>query len=234
MSLAQSTKKHDAGRVPGAWACPSTVEIRVQIALSPTKPMFFIVHGTYSSAPNVGTMASALWSSISSAWSTNLASLMATTTQFQNVYVRDMANANNPASVGTGTAIAGSSASPAMAPGAALVITEQVSSRGRGLKGRIYLGGWATNADAAGGVPSAAAITGMNGFCTALWSAVTGQSLTPCMAQAPRNAYLGYTGTSHPARGSQNPSTGTHLALNTNGYTFTDQRWNSQRRRAQP
>jgi hypothetical protein len=196
--------------------------------------MFGVVHGTYTTAPNTATMATALWSSISSAWSTNMASQMATSTVFQNVYVRDMANPNNIVSVGTGTFIAGSSASPAMAPGAALVITEQVASRGRGLKGRIYMGGWATNADAAGGVPSSTAITAMNGFCTALWSAITGQSLTPCVAQPPRAAYLGYTGTSHPARGSTNPNTGTHIPLQTNGYTFTDQRWNSQRRRAQP
>jgi hypothetical protein len=232
MSLAQSTKKHDAGKVPGAWACPSVVEIKCQIALSPTKPMFFIVHGVYTSAPNVGSMATALFTSISSAWNTNLAALMATSTIFQTVFVRDMANPNNQVAIGTGTAVPGTSASPAMSPGAALVLTEQVNLRGRGLKGRIFMGGWATNADAAGGIPSAAAITGMQGWGTGLFNAVQGQSLIACVAQPPRYAYIGYTGTSHPARGSTNPSTGTHAPVTS--YSFVDQRWNSQRRRQQP
>jgi len=194
--------------------------------------MFFAVHGAYATAPNVGTVASALFTSISSAWSTNLASLMATTTIFQNVFCRDMANPNNPVFTGTGTAIPGTSASIAMPPGAALVLTEQIQGRGRGMKGRIYLGGFATNADAGGGIPSAAAVTGMGAFGTALLNALSAQGLTACVAQAPRAAYLGVTGTSHAARGSINPSTGTHVQVST--YSFVDQRWNSQRRRAQP
>ena len=100
------------------------------------------------------------------------------------------------------------------------------------MKGRIYLGGFATNADAGGGIPSPAAVTGMQGFATGLFNALSAQGLTASVGQPPRNSYMGVTGTTHAQRGSLNPSTGTHIPVTS--YTFTDQRWNSQRRRAQP
>lgn len=232
-TLPQSHKRTDAGRIPGPYNIPSVLEIKCQMLLPNSKQTFFIVHGAYTSQPaSIQSVATALFGSISAAWGTNLASLAATATQFQNVYVRDMTAFTNPVSVGTGTAVPGTSASPAMPVNAAIVITEQVVTRGRGAKGRIFLGGWATNADAGGGVISAAAQTGLNAFCTALFNAITGQSLTPCVAQPARQAYLGVTGTSHAARGSAGPPpTGTHVNVST--YLLRDLVWDTQRRRIQ-
>ena len=124
MTLPTSQKKRDAGRIPGPWNCPSTVEIRCQLQLPNSKLSFFAVHGSYASPPsNMQTLATALFGSISSAWNSNVASLCPPQTIFQNVYVRDMANFNNPIYTGTGTAVPGTSASIAMPVNAAIVLT---------------------------------------------------------------------------------------------------------------
>lgn len=233
MTMPISVKKKDGGRIPGPYNVPSVLEIRCQLVLPNSKQSFFRVEGAYASTPaSIQSVATALFGSISSAWGSNLASLCPPATAFQNVYVRDMTSYTNPIFVGTGTAVPGTSASVAMPVNAAIVITEQIASRGRGLKGRIYLGGFATNADAGGGVISAAAQTGLNAFCTALFNAISGQSLTPCLAQPARYQYQGVTGTVHPARGSVGPPpTGTHV--NINSYVLRDLVWDTQRRRIQ-
>ena len=87
------------------------------------------------------------------------------------------------------------------------------------------MAGFATNADAGGGVISATAQTGLNAFCTALFNAIQAQSLTPCVAQAPRQQYIGVTGTTHPQRNA------THVSLTS--YALRDLVWDTQRRRIQ-
>lgn len=225
--MAQSTKKTDAGRVPGPQAVPNVIEIKIQSPFAGGRSMFYSLHGAFTTAPsNMQTLANALFTSLSSAWNTNLASLMAPTTSVTNVYVRDMTSTTNPVFVGTGTAVVGTSASIAMPPGAAIVMTENINARGRGAKGRVYLGGWATNADASGGQIAAASQTAVNNFGTAVFNAISGQSLTPCVAQPHRQAYTGVTGTNHVDR----PAS--HVAVTS--YTCRDLAWDSQRRRAQP
>lgn len=233
MTMPTSVKKKDGGKIPGPFNVPSVIEIRAQMALPNTKLSFFALHGAYTTPPaNMQALATALFNALSSAWGTNLASLCPPQTIFQNVYVRDMTSYLNPVYTGTGTAVPGSSASPAMPAGAAIVLTEQIASRGRGMKGRIYTGGYATNADGGGGTISAAAQTGLNAFCTAIFNAITGQSLTPCVAQPARYQYQGVTGTVHPARGSVGPPpVGTHV--NVSAYVLRDNIWDSQRRRSQ-
>ena len=231
MSLTQSTKKHDAGRIQGSWNCPSTVEVKMQLVLPNLKPMFHTLHGTYATPPaNMQTLATSLFGSLSSAWSTNIGVHMHTATIFQNVYVRDMASFTNPVYTGTGTAVPGTGTGAALPLSNAIVLTENVASRGRGIKGRVYLGGWIQDADVTIGGISPAVQTLINALGTAWFNALNAQSLTPAVAQAPRAAYLGYTGTSHPARGT--PGNGTHIAVSS--YTCRDLTWDTQRRRVQP
>jgi hypothetical protein len=231
MAIAQSTRKHDAGRVPGPFQIPSVIEIVLGTQLTTTKMMFSKLHGSYTTAPaNMLTLANALMSAFSSAWTTNLAPLMATTTIFQWVTVRDMSSSANLATQSTGASVAGTSASIAMPLGAAVVMTEDVNIRGRGSKGRIYLGGWATNADAAGGQITAATQTAVDNFGTAVLNALNTNSLTPALAQPPRANYMGVTGTVHPARG-EAPN-GTHATVT--AYVCSNLRWDSQRRLGQP
>lgn len=226
----QSSKRVDAGRIKGAADIPQVIEIRFQVALPNSKLSFGAFHGYYTTVPaSLQTLANSLFSSISSAWSSNLGLYMTAgppATTFQFVYVRDMTSHLNPVFTSTGAAVLGTSASPAMPPGAAIVLTENIASRGKGLKGRVYLGGWSTNADAGGGQIAGVVQTAVTAFGTAVLNAINGQNLLPCVAQPHRQQYTGITGTVHADRPAN------HVQVNS--YVCRDVIWDSQRRRAQP
>ena len=226
MTMPVSVKKKDGGRVAGPQNVPSTIEIACQIAIPNSKLTRMTFHGSYTAIPpNFQTLANALFTSLSNAWGTNLGLYMHTLTQFQYVYVRDMTAFTNPVYQSTGTAVAGTSASPAMPPGAAVVLTENIVLRGKGLKGRIFLGGWATNADAGAGAIAGPVQTAVTAFGTAVFNAINGQSLVPCVAEVHRTQYTGITGTVHPDRPAAHPAV--------TSYVCRDAVWDAQRRRAQ-
>jgi hypothetical protein len=219
-----SQKKIDGGKIKGAQPCANTVEIRVVGTASNSKQQSITVHGFFSGASPVSqALADTLWTSISTAWNSNLAPQMVPAATIQAVHIRDMTIPTNPVFIGTGTALAGTGAPPAVAPENAVVLTENVTMRGRGLKGRMYLGGWANTADAGNGVISSAASTAASGFGTALFNAITGAGLTPCVAQVPRQQYQGLTGTVHAARTQGHPPV--------SNYTLRNNEWDTQRRR---
>lgn len=226
MTMPHSQKRIDGGKIPGPATVPSVIEVKVQTQLPNNKLSYWVAHGHFTTPPsNMSTLAGALFTNIGSAWNTQLAAFMATTTIYQSVWIRDMSNPLNPVFQGTGTAIPGTSASPAMPVNAAIVMTEQINARGRGAKGRIFLGGWATNADAGQGLIAGTLQTAINNFGTSLASALNGQGLTPCVAQVHRQAYVGITGTTH------NDRPAGFVAVN--NYTCQNLIWDTQRRRVQ-
>lgn len=228
MTMPISVKKKDGGKIPGPANVPAVIEIRNQVQLSNTKLSYFTVHGFYTVAPaNMQTLANSLFTSISSAWSTNFAPLMPAQTLYQNVYIRDMTNFLNPVYNGTGTAVGGTSptTNATLPSNLAAVITENIATRGKGMKGRIYIGGWAANADAGAGVIATVTMTALTAFGTAVFNAISGQSLVPCVAQVARQQYQGVTGTVHPARAANH--------VNVTSYAPRDNIWDTQRRRVQ-
>jgi hypothetical protein len=136
-----------------------------------------------------------------------------------------MSNFTNPVYQGTGTAVVGTGGAVAMPENNAIVLTENIAARGRGAKGRVFLGGWAQNADVTVGGISTTVQTALGALGTAWANALTAQSLTPCVAQVARQQYQGVTGTIHAARGA------THT--NVTSYTCRDLIWDTQRRRVQ-
>ena len=225
----QSTKKTDAGRIKGAAAVPNVLEIRCLFSLPNQKFANITFHGFNTVMPAVNVaLANTLFASLSSAWSTNLGLYCPAgppATSFQNVFVRDMTNPGFPVFQSTSAAVAGTRASPAMPANAAIVLTENLNVRGRGAKGRVYLPGWATNADAGGGLVNAATVSAITAFGTAVFNAITTAGFTPCVAKVARQAYTGFTGTPHLQRNATN-------ATVTN-YVCRDNIWDSQRRRIQ-
>lgn len=221
-----SVKKKDGGKIAGPASVPGVVEVAIVFQLPNTKRSIIKFHGSYTTPPsNMQTLATNLLTSLQSSWSSNLAPLCYPQTFFQQVQVRDMSSFTNPISVATATTTPGTSASPAMPPGASIVLTENVAIRGKGVKGRMYLPGWATNADAGAGQITTAAQTAVNAFGTSIASALSAQSLSPCVAQVARQQYAGITGTVHPARPAG------HIAVTS--YVCQDLLWDQQRRRAQ-
>jgi hypothetical protein len=226
MSMPVSVKKKDAGRIPGPQNVPNTMEIRCQFSLPNGKIIYSTFHGSYASTPgNTQSMATALYGSLSSAWGSNLGPYMANATSFTNVWLRDMSNFTLPVYQGTGAAVVGTGGAVAMPENNAIVLTENILQRGRGAKGRVFLGGWAQNADVTIGGISTVVQTALNAFGTAVFNAITAQSLTPCVAQVARQQYQGVTGTVHPQR---NPN-----HVNVTSYTCRDLVWDTQRRRVQ-
>lgn len=226
----QSTKKKDAGRIPGAAAVANVLEIRCLLGLANGKVASITFHGYNATMPAVNVaLANTLMASLSSAWSTNLGSYMAagtTPSTFAAVYIRDMTNPGFPVFQSTSAAVLGTSASPAMPVNVALVLTENLNIRGRGAKGRVYIPGWATNADAGGGVAVGAVQTAVTAFGTAVFNAITSAGFTPAVAKVARAAYTGYTGTPHLQRN----ATWAQVI----SYSCRDAIWDTQRRRIQP
>jgi hypothetical protein len=223
-TLPASQRKIDGGHIKGAQPCPNVCEIKCVGTGANGKRNTFTLHGFFSGASPVNqTLAGQLWTSISTAWNSNLAPQMVPAATFTAVEIRDMTLPTNPVFVGTGTALVGTGTPPAVAPENAIVLTEDVQKRGRGLKGRIYLGGWSNTADAGNGVISAGASGAATGFATALFAAVSGAGLTPCVAELPRQAYTGLTGTTHQQRAADHPPVST--------YRLRNNEWDTQRRR---
>jgi hypothetical protein len=227
VSIAHSTKKVDAGRIPGPAAVPNVVEIQLAWTGANARIFHNYLHASFAGSVTLSVaIANTVFSAISSGWNTNLALYSPTTCNMLRATVRDMTATTNPIFVSTAAAVAGTSASPGMPANVALVLTEQATQRGRGMKGRIFVPCWATNADASGGQALAAVQTAMNAFGTAIFNAMTAQSWTPCVAKPARQAYIGYSGASHNARAAS--------SVQISGYTCQDLFWDSQRPRIKP
>jgi hypothetical protein len=223
-TIPQSQKKKDGGRIPGPQNCANVGEFRFQVQLPNSKLSYWTVHGYFGGTISVTqSMANSLFSAVSSAWTSNLTPFLATTTILQNCQIRDMTSYTNPILTSVGTAVPGTSASPAMPVNNAIVITENLNIRGRGAKGRIYLGGWSTNAESPPGVIAPGLVTALGAFCTALFNAVTAAPSTPAVAKVHRAEYYGVTGTLHPERLS------TYATVNQ--YVVRDNVFDTQRRR---
>ena len=226
MTMPVSQKKVDGGHIKGPANVPSVVEVLCSGALANGKTWRFAVHGFFTTAPpNMQSLASALFTAISGAWGTNLGPRMAAASNFQSVTIRDMTSYLNPQFIGTGTAVPGTGAGNAMPESVAAVLTENIATRGKGMKGRVYLGGWSVDADAGSGQMTAATQTGINAFGTAIFNALTTNNLVPCVAQVARQQYQGITGTVHPQRAAGH--------VNVTSYTCRDTIWDTQRRRVQ-
>lgn len=224
MTLPLSVKKVDGGHIKGAQAVPNVIEFHCIVQGANLKSASFIFHGHFTTPPaNMQTLAGTAWTTLSTAWGTNIAPHCPAATQFNAVQIRDMTATSNPIFIGTGAAVPGTGALPAMPASNAVVLTENINARGRGLKGRIYIGGWDTSADAGAGSISTAAQTAANAFGTAIQNFLTGNALSPCVAQVHRQAYQSYTGATHAER----------LAsfVGVTSYTVNNLRWDTQRRR---
>jgi hypothetical protein len=144
--------------------------------------------------------ANSLYNALANTWVSNFGAFVAASVTFLSVSVRDMSLLTNAAFLSTQVANPGTSASPAMPPQTALVMSGKTASRGKGFNARLYMPGWATNADSGGGVAAPALVTAAAAFGTSLLSNYDSNNLTLCVAHPARQAYTGVTGTNHNAR----------------------------------
>lgn len=219
-----SIRAVDGGAIPGPANVPQTVEIVMIFQLAAARFARNIFHGRFSgSPPPLQAAADALFTSLGSAWSSNLASKMAPSTQFVRVELRDMTSYTNPIYTGTGASIPGTGTGEVMPFETAAVLTKNVDVRGRAAKGRVFIVGWTEAANAVGGVLDPTVVSALNTYGQAVVNAINAQGLLTCVAKPARQQYTGLTGTVHPSRGASNVLVTSMVCRNNS--------WDSQRRR---
>ena len=220
----QSTRKVDAGRIPGKFAISGGVEIRLDFFGPSGQAAHIMLHGRNPGTVAVDSaLANSLLASLGSAWATHIGIYVPTDCALGSCQVRDMSSADNAPFLSTGSGQQGTSTSPLLPLDVALVLTESIDKRGRGAKGRVYLPYWAANADAGNGLALPAVKTAMDGMGIDWKAAIQGAGLTPAVAKPARREYIGVTGTLHLER------TASMATVMT--YTCRDLHWDTQRRR---
>lgn len=152
-----------------------------------------------------------------------LAAFMPTTGSFTRVELLDVRTPNQPVVSSTGAATPGTSASAGLPGEVAAVLTLRTALTGTSNRGRVYVPNFATNALGAGDVIAAAAVTAIQGWVANIQGAVANVSGTWVILHPARAAYIGATGTTHPARPAG--------SVTVTSAIVRDNHWDSQRRR---
>lgn len=198
----------DPGRIGGPLIAPSTVQVNLVWNLPNGRLGINAQHAIYGSGFTPTTaIANALLTSLTTgaAW-TAFAGHIATSAALTRIDMRDINTAGNAIVSSTSTGALGTGALPALAAHTALVATLRTAKSGRNARGRAYLPGFASGAMGSNGQGVPALTADVNGWL-ATWSTVfAGQGLTLCIPQPARQAYVGATGTQHPARPVGTPS----------------------------
>ena len=215
----------DPGAIGGPKIVPQCAEVVLLFNVESGKTAHVVLNGRYAGA-YAGTVAQA--GQIHTALSTGAAWLalddyLSTSTSFIGVTLRNIAQADLPIVASVTAPTAGTSASAALPSEMAAVITKRTAFTGPSGRGRAYIPGFATNALGAGNVIAAAAVTALQNWANTINGALAAAGYTHVLALPARQAYIGSTGTAHPAR-----------AATTRDVTSTpvrDNHWDNQRRR---
>jgi hypothetical protein len=192
----------DPGAIGGPKLVPSCAEITIAWDLAGGKTGHNVLHGRYTGA-FAGTVAQAntiIAALVAGSPATNLASHLAPPAALVRVSIRDVNSANQALITSTGPGLVGTGTGNALPNEVALVITEHTALAGRANRGRMYIPGWSTAAVAADNTALAAVITDLQAWANIVQNALNAAGYQLVIGQPARNAYIGSTGTSHPAR----------------------------------
>lgn len=216
----------DPGAVGGPVVIPFGVQINIAWTLADGKTGHNITYGRTAGvpAPTVA-QAQAIFSALTSGaqW-TALAASLSNSTALASVSLTSVHTAGLPTVSSTGTAVSGSNAALALPNEVALVVTLRTSFRGASNRGRVYIPGYAVDQVIAGNVASATAVSNTGAWVNNWKSVFSSQGLTWAIGQRERSAYIGSTGTSHPARAA-------NVNVDVQFAQVRDNHWDSQRRR---
>lgn len=216
----------DPGHVGGPVVIPNAIQVVLNWGLTDGRIAHNVLYGTASGSftPTV-TECNAILTALTtgSAW-TGIAS-------FQNpapgalggLTMRDVRTPNQPIVTANVAGAVGTSVGTPMPDEVAIAITFRTALTGPANRGRMYIPNWASNSLSAGGVISASLITALTTWANVISTAFTAQGLTLSIGHPARAAYIGSSGTSHPAR-----VAGT---VPITSITVRDNHFDSQRRR---
>lgn len=216
----------DQGSIGGPKVIPQCAMVRIDWTLTDGKVAHNVLYGSYGGGFTASSaIAEAIRNRLTTGtgWTT-LATFLAATMSLSGVTVKDVNQANLPEFPSTGAAAFGTSASVALPDEVSLVASLKTTRTGPGGRGRMYVPGWATNALGAGGLVNPLARDALQSWVTSdVPLAIAAGGLTWVLGLPARAAYVGITGTSHPARPAG--------SLPIQGAVVKDQSWDSQRRR---
>lgn len=215
----------DPGDIGGPVVIPNCMQVVLNWTLSDGKTGHNVLYGRSPGIPApTPTLAETIRTALTSgaAW-TNFANLIVPTCALASVTLRSVHEANQPMVQSTGAAATGTSSSTALPSEVALCVTLRTALAGRSNRGRMFLPGYGANMVDTGNVVLAGAVTGTQTWAAGFISIFAGAGLTLVIGQKARQAYVGSTGTSHPARAAGSVPV-TQLVVR-------DNHWDSMRRR---
>jgi hypothetical protein len=185
-----------------------------------------VLYGRTTGVPNPSVaQAQAIFSGLTTGglW-TALATHLFTSTQLLSVTLTSVHTAGLPSFVSTGGAVSGSDVAQALPSESAVCVTLKSNFRGPSNRGRMYITGYGNDSVSSGNLISPTTVTDTAAWANNIKSVLAAQSLTWCIGQRDRAAYLGSTGTQHPARAA-------NANIDIQSAIVRDNHWDSQRRR---
>jgi hypothetical protein len=217
----------DLGHIAGPKIIPNCAMVRINWNLTDGKVGHNVMYASWSGTPSLSaTLAESLRAAFvaGTPWST-LAAFFGTTTSLASVTLLDVRSNNATEINSTGAATPGVSGGTLMPDEVAAVITLRTAGRGPSGRGRIYVPGWASNAQGSGGVMGAAVVAALTNWAVTNVKAAIDSQLGPLSLGLPaRAAYTSpVTGRVFPAR-----PAGTVVVTSV---VCRNNTWDSQRRR---
>lgn len=155
-----------AGNLP----VPQGMEMKITYSLNGVMSALNILHFNHQLGETLNQGdADAMAATIRSAFTASLIpAQLHTSVALAKVEVRHMDQPSDPWFLGSGAAVAGTSVSDPLPAATALVVTLHTGLRGRSYKGRVYLWGWAENANSTTGTAATAATDAASAFISAI------------------------------------------------------------------
>lgn len=180
------------GYIPGPLVIPQTCQVKLQWQF-PNGAIGSNVLGaiipddftfTQADVDDVmdGIVASAGWAELNV--------LLGTGTRLLGVEIKDVRTANLAGVPSSAPPAVGTSAANALPENDALVVSLRTAQAGRAFRGRVYLGGWTTDALDTGGAATDAAVTAAQDFVTDVGVALNAKSFELAIAHRGHNAYI--------------------------------------------
>lgn len=216
----------DPGAVGGPVVIPFAVQVVLNWSIAGGKTGHNVLYGrsTGVPAPTVA-QAQSIFSALTTGglW-TSFATHLANVVSLTGVTLTSVHSAGQPSFVSTGAGVAGTNAAVAMPSEMAVCVTLRTALRGASNRGRMYIPGYAVDQVIAGNLISATCVTDTAAWANNIRTVLSAQSYTWAIGQRERVAYIGNTGTAHPARAA-------NCSVDVTSAIVRDNRWDSQRRR---
>jgi hypothetical protein len=192
----------DPGAIGGPKIVPSCAEIDILFGLPGGKIAHCIFHGRYTGA-FAGTVAQAnsILTAITAGIPANgfLLHLSGQTT-IGGVSIRDVNTANQAVISSNVGGATGTGTGNAVPNEVAICVTKHTALAGRANRGRFYVPGWIVSTVAADNTVIPTAVTDLQTWANTLQGAFNASGYQMVIGQPARQAYIGTSGTSHPAR----------------------------------